>query len=195
MRDYTKLSAEELVKVCADLGNADAWDEFLRRFHPRIFTAVRRVAARYTGPRAPSCDDVAAEVYLRLCAKGAKALRDFVPRHEGSAYGYLSTIAMNTAIDYLGRRPAPPTVEDYPVENVAEPATVEWRMRMRDVDDILRRRVTERERQIFWLYYGRGLTAREIAALPYFGLTLKGVESTVRRLGGIVRKELGTSAA
>jgi RNA polymerase sigma-70 factor, ECF subfamily len=51
----------------------------------------------------------------------------------------------------------------------------------------------QRSRRIFWLYYRVGLTANAIAALPYIGLSTKGVESTILRLTRLLREELDRS--
>jgi RNA polymerase sigma-70 factor (ECF subfamily) len=51
--------------------------------------------------------------------------------------------------------------------------------------------ISERDRNLFWLYYLQGLTAEEIAELPGIGLTCKGVESALRRVTRCLRGELG----
>jgi RNA polymerase sigma-70 factor (ECF subfamily) len=64
----------------------------------------------------------------------------------------------------------------------------EWRMLLRDVDDLLKQPpVVERDRQIFWLYYRQGMSAKEIAAISSLNLTIKGVESVIVRLNQFVR--------
>ena len=50
--------------------------------------------------------------------------------------------------------------------------------------------IQERDRTVFWLYYRQGLTAKEIAALPSTGLTVKGVESAILRLKSLVREKV-----
>lgn len=176
--------------MCADLGDADAWEEFLRRFRPLVISVLVRTARRYTASYAQEIDDLEAEVYLRLCAKGANTLRSFKPRHPGSAYGYIKVIAACVAHDHF-KKPAGNRVEDFPLENLAQPDMTEWQSFIRDVDTILRRKVSEKERQLFWLYYLHGLTAKEIAALPTVNLSVKGVESACARLGRMVQKEMG----
>jgi RNA polymerase sigma-70 factor (ECF subfamily) len=61
-------------------------------------------------------------------------------------------------------------------------------MLLRDVDDLLKQPpVVERDRQIFWLYYRQGMSAKEIAAISSLNLTIKGVESVIVRLNQFVR--------
>ena len=189
MRDYSQVTAEELLRICVDLGEVDAWDEFLRRFHQLVISVLVRTARRYTRNWARDIDDLQSEVHLRLCAKGAKALRDFVPRHPGSAFGYIRVIAVCVVHDYY-RGSAENTVEDFPLENLVEPDVMEWQSLRQDIDNILRRKATEKERQLFWLYYLQGMTAKEIAALPTIRLSVKGVESAYGRLGRMVKREL-----
>ena len=194
MPSYSQLTAEELLEVCAELGNTDAWDEFLRRFHPLVISVLVRTARRYTKSFAQEIEDLEAEVYLRLCANGAKALREFAPRHPGSAFGYIRVIALCVVHDRFKRKSGN-IVEDFPLERLVEPDVMEWRLVLRDVDDILRRNATEKERQLFWLYYLHGMTAKSIAALPTINLSVKGVESAYGRLGKMVRRELAVPPA
>jgi RNA polymerase sigma-70 factor, ECF subfamily len=52
-----------------------------------------------------------------------------------------------------------------------------------------------RDLSVFWLHYRQGFTAREIAAIPAFHLTDKGVESLLLRLVRHVRSELAAGRA
>jgi RNA polymerase sigma-70 factor (ECF subfamily) len=48
----------------------------------------------------------------------------------------------------------------------------------------------DRDRTIFWLYYQQGMTAKDIAALPSFNLSAKGVESVIFRLIRMLRERM-----
>jgi hypothetical protein len=50
-----------------------------------------------------------------------------------------------------------------------------------------------RDRLIFWLHYRQGLSANAISSLPAVGLTVKGVESVIYRLTGLVRGQIAGS--
>ena len=41
---YSSLTAEELIEVCATSDDPDAWQEFVRRFHKPIASAIVHVA-------------------------------------------------------------------------------------------------------------------------------------------------------
>jgi RNA polymerase sigma-70 factor (ECF subfamily) len=72
--------------------------------------------------------------------------------------------------------------------NVAGRDETEWRLLLRDIDDFLKKPpVSERDRQIFWLYYRQGMSAKEIAALSSLSLSVKGVESVIVRLNQLIR--------
>ena len=65
---------------------------------------------------------------------------------------------------------------------------LEWQLLLRDIDDLLKKPPTsERDRQIFWLYYRQGMSAKEIAALASLNLSIKGVESVIVRLNQMIR--------
>jgi len=53
----------------------------------------------------------------------------------------------------------------------------------------------ERNRQIFWLHYRAGLSARSIAELPGIGLTTKGVESILMRVTKELRQRMAERKA
>jgi RNA polymerase sigma-70 factor, ECF subfamily len=110
------MTAEELLALCVDGGNVRAWEEFLRRFHPLVVATARRTARRYTPVAHDLCDDLAQDVYLKLNADGARLLREFVPRHAGAAFGYLSVLTANVVHDYFkrkGRARRPEVSADY----------------------------------------------------------------------------------
>lgn len=51
-----------------------------------------------------------------------------------------------------------------------------------------------REQVIFRLYYRQGLTAKEIASIPAFGLSVKGVESVILRITNQIRERIQKGA-
>jgi RNA polymerase sigma-70 factor (ECF subfamily) len=181
-------SPEELLRECADLRQSQAWDRFLRRFNPLIVATVVRTIRRYGFDRAGLSDDLAQEVYLKFSANRAKVLREFEPRYPGAVFGYLRVIAANVVHDHfkskLGKHPDPCPLPD----NVAGPDETEWRLLLRDIDDLLKKPpIGARDRQIFWLYYRQGMSAKEIAAISSLNLTIKGVESVIVRLNQLIR--------
>jgi RNA polymerase sigma-70 factor, ECF subfamily len=179
------VTAEQLLGICADSGNAEAWGEFMQRFHHLIVSIARRTARHYTEPGFDLCDDLTQEVYLKLNANNRRLLREFVPRHEGSAYGYISVVTANVVHDYFkgkGRIRRYTVLPDMPA-----PGNVGRDLLLHEIDDLLRQHTSETNREVFWLYYRHGMTAKEIAALPNSHLGLKGVESVLSRLGARVR--------
>ena len=189
--DYRDLTAEELLRVCADLRDGDAWDEFIRRFHGAIFAAVWRTGRRYQQFQPGLCDDLVQETYLRLSANGARALREFVPRHPGSACCYLQVVALRVTQDYCKKKDFR-RIEELPPDppDIAAPNKTEWLALLAEIDDVLRRHAGDRDRQIFGLHHLQGMTAREISAIPGIGLTTKGVESVLVRLKHLIQEIL-----
>src|SRR5580700_1446227 len=188
-KDYNDLSPEELLCVCADLRDGAAWDEFIRRFHATTYAAVLRTGRRYTQFRRGLCDDLVQETYLKLSADGAKALREFVPRHAGSAYCYVQVVAIRVTHDWCRKKDfrslqeLPPDAPD-----IAAPDETEWLAQKAEIAGLLRKLATPRDCRIFWLYYVQGATAREIAGVPCMGLTVKGVEGVLVRLKCLIQE-------
>lgn len=191
---YSSLSAEELVRACAESGNAEAWEEFVRRFRLVVGSAVRRIAYRYGKPNDAVVDELIQDTFLKVCNDRCRMLRDFKPQHPDAFYGMLKVTAANIAHDYF-RRPRPPMtdVDPFIPDSHSGPASIEREILLREIADTLGGISTAsaaRDREIFWLYYRQGFTAQAIAAIPCYKLTTKGVESILYRLTCYVRARM-----
>jgi RNA polymerase sigma-70 factor (ECF subfamily) len=197
---YQAQSNEQLLRLCAHSANADAWEEFVRRFQPLIAGVAMRVAERYGQTGSGVVDELVQETFMKLCRNDCKALKEFEAEHDGAVFGFIKTVALNVAIDHF--RSLQPRSEE-PLEDwQAAPegptsgsaATAEMAVLMDQVDGALTKSTTdetrERDRTVFWLYYKHGFTAKAIAALPAVGLTVKGVETVIFRLTKAIRKSL-----
>jgi RNA polymerase sigma-70 factor (ECF subfamily) len=184
-------SPEELLRRCAKMDDFQAWEQFLRRFNPLIVATVARIMRRYGFDSAGLRDDLVQDVYLKFCAKKAKVLREFQPRYPGAVFGYVSVIAANVVHDYFkskgGKHPEPSPL---PID-LAVPSETEWRLLILDIENVFEREHTSaRDRQIFWLYFRQGMSAKQIAAIPSLRMTTKGVEAVIVRLKDLIRKAL-----
>lgn len=200
---YSSLSAEELVRACAESGNAEAWEEFVRRFRVVIGSAVRRVAYSYGKSNAAVIDELIQDTYLKVCKDSCRLLRDFKPQHPDAFYGMLKKTAANIAHDYFrheetethGGRTIHVELTDVeafvPDSRSTGPTSIEREILLREIREILGELNTPtaaRDRDIFWLYYRQGFTAQAIAAIPCYTLGTKGVESILHRLTCYVRE-------
>lgn len=194
---YSALSCDELVRACAE-GNAEAWEEFVRRFTSVISTAIWRVMRRH-GEYDPALNqDLIQDTFFKLCDDNFRVLRNFKPQYEDAIYGMTGKVAANIARDHYRKRPLPvidcdvSEVTDFiPDRHAPDSDHLEFRRLCQQVDQILRAHCTARDREIFWLYYGEnGLTASEIAKISRFKLNEKGVESVLHRLKCLVRRKL-----
>jgi RNA polymerase sigma-70 factor (ECF subfamily) len=141
---------------------------------------------------------------LRLCIDECRLLRGFISRQPDSILGYLKVIAANVTHDHfraqasLKRGGDLRRVESESDETESLPAharqitAVEIDLQIDEIDrkmqafpaDVL----TERDRTIFWLYYRQGFTARDIGEISAFGLTVKGVESSIHRTTALIKE-------
>jgi RNA polymerase sigma-70 factor (ECF subfamily) len=203
--DYASLAAVELVRLCAKQQDAASWTEFIRRFNGVIATVAYRVARRWGENAQAVVDDLVQETYLKLCSDQARILRDFRSSHPDAIFGFLKVVAANVANDHFkrlhtGKRGADVTGPWEHAERAAkaggpgDPASMERAMLIQEIDSYLHLEVSpetrERDCAIFSLYYRQGWTAKEIAALPSIGLSVKGVESILHRLMRLVRSHL-----
>jgi RNA polymerase sigma-70 factor, ECF subfamily len=202
---YASLSVEELVRACAESGNAEAWEEFVRRFRPLIGSVVRRIARRYGESSDTLVDDLIQETYLKVCANHCRLLRDFEPRYPDAFFGMLKVTAANTGYDYFRAWRSPKRWSGTPESELSEvdafvpdsrstgAVHIEREILLSEIDDILSgisSPTAGRDREIFWLHYRQGFTAKAIAAIPCYKLTTKGVESILYRLTCYVRSRL-----
>ena len=208
--DFSALAADELVRVCTGTGDATAWEEFVRRFHPVIAAAVLKTARQWNETSPDVIDELIQDTYLRLCANRYQALRDFDPRHPDAVFGFLKTVAFSVVQDHFrasfaGKR-SPGRQEKLREEVHSQIASgsggvsdIERGVLLREIDEHLRTaslpEARERDRWIFWLYYRHGLTARAISQIPAIGLSQKGVESTIGRLTRHVRRCMAEGVA
>jgi RNA polymerase sigma-70 factor, ECF subfamily len=206
MAAIPSLSTEELIRACLHPGGADAWEEFIRRFHRPVAIVVMRIASRFGNTSRDTIDDLVQETYLRLCADNYSALRRFVEQHPNAFQAYIKTVAANVARDYFkatcsakrGSNQVQGLPEDFAPAAPAEASGQElWIQRYLLLNEIrdhlsicLRGRDQERTARIFWLYYRAGLSAGEIASLPGIGLNTKGVESTLLRTTRMLRDRM-----
>ncbi|HYM74900.1 MAG TPA: sigma-70 family RNA polymerase sigma factor [Candidatus Dormibacteraeota bacterium] len=195
---------EDLIRACAERGEASDWEEFVSRFHSLIASVVLRTTRRWD-VTSPAVDDLIQETYLKICGDQKRLLTEFTPHHPEAFYGYLKVVASNVVHDYFRARHSQKRGLGQPEVSLDEAGSgtptardgadeIHRDILLREVDDILRSTLSgeqqSRDRIIFWLYYRYGLSAADIGRLPSISLTVKGVESVIHRLTSSVREHL-----
>ena len=140
---------EELLR-----GEKGAWDAFVRRYAGLVVAAVRSVARE-----AAEIEDLAQEVFLRLCKDDFRLLRSFDPARAGLST-WITIVARSTARDAM-RRHRPVTV---PIEAVPE-----GRLAIDPVEPARKLKLPEallspRQREILTMLYDREMEVFEVAA-------------------------------
>jgi RNA polymerase sigma-70 factor (ECF subfamily) len=199
--DWKRLPADQLFVACAGLGEAEAWREFMRRYHNLLTVSAIRVARRWGKSTANEIDDIVQEIYLKVCAKDASILTRFRDSRPEAVFGYLKVIATNIAHDFCRRRNAQRRglAQTVSLEGVAEQARtrdeLENRLALEEIEVALRVHTQKtngpRDRTVFRLHYHHGLTAKAIAGLPGINLNSKGVEAVLFRLKTAIRRDMG----
>src|SRR5271157_6067846 len=174
-----RTSVNDLAKACAHSADAAEWGEFLRRCTPLASLVALRVSRMWVSASSQATvEDIVQEVFLKLCEQERRILRDFEPRGEDSFLGLLRIVSASVANDYFrriysvkrgGKAVTTPLAEDaLPISVAAgqEPSQMHKSVLLDQLDRKLRSApdiVTERDRNLFWLYYLQGLTAEEVA--------------------------------
>jgi len=203
--DGVDLSVNELAKVCAHSSKASEWEEFLRRCNPLASLIVARVVRMWTKSSSPAIvDDILQEVFLKLCEQERRILRDFEPREEDSFFALLRIVAASVANDYFRRLNSAKrggkaitsslTEDTFPIHSKGHDSSeLQKTVLMGQLDQMMLAAphvISGRDRSLFWLYYRQGFTAEEIAGMAGAGLTPKGVESALRRVGKWIKEEM-----
>ncbi|MGD0786715.1 MAG: sigma-70 family RNA polymerase sigma factor [Terracidiphilus sp.] len=199
-------SMNDLARVCARSADAAEWEEFVRRSTPLASLVALRISRLWlSAPSPATVDDIVQEVFLKLCERERRILRDFEPRGEDSFLGLLRLVSASVANDYFRRQYSAkrggkvvtmPLLEDaaqLPAATTQPAARMAQSALLAQLDRKLRsapKVIGERDRAFFWLYYRQGFTAEEIAGLAATGLTAKGVESALRRVTIWLRGEV-----
>jgi RNA polymerase sigma-70 factor (ECF subfamily) len=204
------MSAEELIRACAEGNDGTAWEEFVARFQRPISLSIARTACKWGKAPAQFVDDLLQEVYCKLWADKCRLLLQFAQQHSDEAVlGYIKTIAINVAHDHFKslhsqKHGAGETDQlnadfDPPSQggSFGHPEALDREVFLKQVDtqlhDCAAGSNQERDCLIFWFYYLQGMSAKAIAALATIKLTAKGVEAVIFRLTRCVREHLGNA--
>src|SRR5438132_13748270 len=98
---YSSLSLKDVVCLCAESGNDEAWEEFVSRVGRPISLTIMRTASRWGEPSRSLVEDLIQATYLKLWEGGCRLLRDFAIQRPEAIMGYLKKTAANAAHDYL----------------------------------------------------------------------------------------------
>jgi RNA polymerase sigma factor (sigma-70 family) len=159
------LAQDELVAALAR-GEKGAWQAFVRRYAGLVAAAVRGLA------REPGeVEDLAQEVFLRLCRNDFRLLRSYDPARAGIST-WITIVARSTARDAL-RRHRPVAI---PIDMVPEA-----RLAIDPVEPVRKIKLPEallspRQREILTMIYDRDMEVAEIAAA--LGIDPQTVRST-----------------
>ncbi|MEW6732362.1 MAG: RNA polymerase sigma factor [Acidobacteriota bacterium] len=214
------LSAADLLVHCGSTDDPAAWNEFVNRFHRRILLYVLR-EVRTLGWMADEAEivrDLAQEIYLRLLANDRRALREFRGNNEPAVLAYLICVVRSVVSDHMRRQTSQKRAvalvsldhgckEDQHEITLADilPASdqispdrmLNERMAPQRLQELLMSVLTgsnaARDAVVFQLHVVNGLSAREIAELPAFQMTLSNVEAVIRRTRERLRSVLSSS--
>ena len=206
---YASLSLKEVICLCAETRDNEAWEEFVARIGKPMGFIIMRTASLWGEHSRTLMEDLLQATYLKLWEGGGRHLRDFALQRPEAIWGYLKRTAANATHDYFkhshslsagGSNPHLSTSDVDPEagqdahgsqEQIASSVFLE------EIDEHLKRCLTgpdqERDRMIFWLYFRQGMSTKEIASLPAIGLSAKGVGSVIERVKHSIRDQiLGT---
>lgn len=201
---YSSLSLKDLVCLCADPRNDDAWEEFISRVQkPIALTIMRRVFPKGE-PSRSLVEDLVQTTYVKLWKDNCRLLRAFAIKHpdDDAILRYIRKTAANTTHDYLkhlgsqksGGDKHHVSTDDVDPEDPWSRKRIDLAVFLKEIDEHLKHCLTEpdqkRDRMIFWLYFRQGMSTKEIASLPTLGLGAKGVGSVIERLKRCLRERI-----
>jgi RNA polymerase sigma-70 factor (ECF subfamily) len=156
-----------LARLIAD--DQDAWREFNRRYSRLIYRCITRTVGRFSS--IVGSDDVR-EIYAMLCvqllANDKHKLRSFEPGRGSKLSSWIGMLAIHSAYDFLRQLRREPKrtclsdAEDLRSSSPDPAETVEMRQRAQLVAELVET-LSDKDRQFFQLYFGRGLEPEEVA--------------------------------
>lgn len=173
-----------------------AWEDLLRRLLPCFSKIISRAAWGWRPHDRADVDDVVQDLCLKICqlVKSGASL----PTEEAALEAYFKAMAANAARDWIRRRRAEKRNQDVTVpiedhldelvERTGGAHALERAVLLQQIKDRLKG--SPRDVAVFLLYYRQGFSAAEIAAIPAVDLTVKGVESLIRRIAADLREGL-----
>ena len=191
-----------MVRLCAEK-DPSAWEEFIRRYRRPIALVILQVLRHWGELSTTLLDDLVQETYVVLCANDYRLLRQFAEKHPSSLNAMLRVVAANVTHDQIRARNSQKRggkyIKAYPDSPLLEGAVsneeinrIEREVQLREIDQLLQMAPkpisSKRDRTIFWLHFRSGMSAQAISKVPSFGLTAKGVESSLYRTLEFIRK-------
>ena len=134
-------------------GDKEAWEAFVRRYAGLVAAAVRGVARE-----AAEVEDLAQEVFVRLCKDDFRLLRSYNPTRAGLST-WITIVARSTARDAMRRhRPVLFTIDAVPEGRLAvDPIEPAERLKLPEA------LLSPRQREILTMLYDHEMEVAEIA--------------------------------
>lgn len=208
---YSSLSLKEVVCLCAEPLDDEAWEELTSRVGKPISIAIQRTAAQWGEYSRTLVEDILQVTYMKLWEGGRRLLRDLAIERPEAILSYLKATAVNATHDHFrhGRNKSNGGNEQHVSTSEIDPEAgtevrgseghMAFEVLLKEIDEFLTLGLSgpdqERDRTIFWLYFRQGMSANEIASLPTIELSAKGVGSVIERLKQCIREQVLASRA
>jgi RNA polymerase sigma factor (sigma-70 family) len=207
----SEISNSELLALCLNSPDKEpAWEEFVRRFHQVIVSAVIKTYKNMAGvaqddPIKEVVEDLTQMVYTKLIEGNYRALRNFKGEYENSIYRFLMLVAANVVRDHFRQiRAHRRSAVKIPLEeligssdslDVSVSAFTSGELSWADIEAALEKVCNEDEyaqdKLIIKLHYLYGFTFEEIVKMLNLGVKPASLNSRVSRKMKKVIEELG----
>ena len=192
--DFKKATIRELLEYCLRTEDEFGWTEFCLRARPVI---RGRCATRLNRRNDELLNELEQDAMAKLFANDRRRLREFKWIDDNSIFKYLRVVAATVVIDHWRKNSREIFLDDEDLDLISKHGaghqTAEMEILRAEIDDWLRSFASERDRQIFWLFYRWGFTAKQIANLPTINLPVRKVENILQGLVRRIRDKLRES--
>lgn len=180
----TEAVRQELLVVRCQLGEREAFDELVDRWHPSIWRYVRRLVSQ-----SDEAEEITQEVWLRIL-RGILALGD-----PAGLPAWIFTIARRTVMDRLRARYGQPVLVPLEEETSDLYGTSDPDLAWMDEEILTQalRELSPMEREVLVLFHLRELSLREVAQV--LGIPDGTVKSRLSRARTALEQKLRTKGA
>ncbi len=175
-----------LIRSCLS-GERGAWDTFVEKYAPFIYSAVNKALRKARPPGPEETERAFSEVFYEILKNDFQVLRSFSGRSKFTTYLYVVALrkcaALRKEAPFAEAGPDPDTLE----AGEPEPVEAAWTRERAEIVNLALAKLPQRDRDALDLFYFKGLAYSEIGRAlgvspEHAGMVVKRAKDKLRAL-------------